>query len=272
MVNRVLHAVKSRLGLILGYLAVMMAVVIYSVVTLSDSERGPQDSAWERVQQAGVINVGVDPSIAPFGLWTADNQPTGLDVDLAYALGAELGLEVQLVPLGFDGLYDSLLVGVVDIVIAALRPEPLRLDLVAYSSPYFDAGHVVVSNTADVPAFTTLDNVAVEQASEGDIVARQRDGLTVERFFTAQAALEAVSAGEAPAALVDYISAALYVAEEPTLGLGSDRVIPDPYVIGLRRVDWRLYRNVEEALQTLQADGTVDALIQKWLFAPLDSP
>ncbi|MBZ0309377.1 MAG: transporter substrate-binding domain-containing protein, partial [Anaerolineae bacterium] len=45
-----------------------------------------------------------------------------------------------------------------------------------------------------------------------------------------------------------------------------------PYAIAMRRSDWRLHRAVEAALQEMQADGTLNAFIQKWVANPPSVP
>jgi len=253
---------KRRL-LALFLLLVTIGVGGALFLTLRDPERGPRDPAWERIQAEGVLRVGVDPSLPPFGFFGAD-APTGLDPDLALALGQRLGLEVQFTVLSFDGLYDALLLGVVDVVIAALRPEPLRMDRVAYTPPYIDAGHVIVARD---PAPRTLEalagyRVAVEFASEGDLALRRVADVSIERFLTAQEALQALEAGRVQAALLDRLSVNAYA--PPNFEVTAP-VLPDPYVIALRRTDWRLIGALEAALAQLHKDGTLSRLVAAWL-------
>src|SRR5262245_44631595 len=77
--------------------------------------QGREAQRWEQIQENGVLRVGLDPTYPPFE--TADDgELRGLDVDLARALAAELGLEVQFVYFGYDGLYDALLSNQVDVL------------------------------------------------------------------------------------------------------------------------------------------------------------
>ncbi|MBZ0309416.1 MAG: transporter substrate-binding domain-containing protein, partial [Anaerolineae bacterium] len=195
----------------LSLAAVVLLTVIGAFLDLRQPERGPYDAHWERIQQQGFLVVGTDPTLPPFSIYT-DDGPIGLEPDIIREIGKRMGLEVRFILLGYDGTYDSLLnPGGTDLVISTLRPDPFRMDRIRYSSPYFDAGHVLVSPEG----YTSLEalagkTLAVEFASEGDITARQVKNLTIQRYFTAQEGVEAVYSGEADAALVDHVSALYY--------------------------------------------------------------
>jgi ABC-type amino acid transport substrate-binding protein len=267
MVAQAKRLIASWITLAVGVLSLLVFTGIASAQMLSNPNRGPYDANWERIQHSRVIVVGVDPSIPPFGQDTPTG-PIGFDPAVAQELGRRLGLEVRFVLLTFDGLYDTLLLGYADLVIAALRPDPLRTDRTRYTIPYFDAGHILLSMDG-VQQLSALrgKRLAVEFASEGDIAARQVEGVSIERFFTAQEAIDAVLQGDSDAALVDRISASLYLSqhENTELQISAQTIIPDPYVIAIRRSDWRLFEAVQAELLAMQADGTLEALTAEWL-------
>ena len=266
-IDDIMRWVMNRCILAGSLLLILGITGFASIRTLIDPTRGPRDPDWERIQINRFMVVGVDPGIPPFGEHT-ETGPIGLDPDIALEIGRRIGVEVRFTLLSFDGLYDALLLDHVDMVIAALRPDPLRLDRVRYTPPYFDAGHILIAKTP----MNSLDDVknkilAVEFASEGDLVARQVENITIQRFFTAAEAIDAVRENKADAALVDRVSASLYLQENPddSLFISADSVMPDPYMIALRRRDWRLYQAVENALLDMQSDGTLDSLRERWL-------
>ncbi len=257
-----------HLSLVASVVVILGLAGGYAVVTLRDPDRGPRDADWERIQAAGVLTIGVDPSIPPFATFVEEDIQ-GLDPALGEAIAEELGVEARFIPLSFDGLYDALWGGTIDMTIAALRPDPLRLDRVRYSAPYFDAGQTLLSSAG----YTHLDElppgarVGVEFASEGDLAARAYEMLTRERYFTAQEALQAAERGALDAALVDAISARLYLSQRPqsALHLPAQRVTRDPYVVAVRRDDWRLYQALQAALDDLRQRGYLDQLQAEWL-------
>ena len=234
---------------------------------------GPVDMTWRRVQINRDLYVGLDPSYPPFAQWTPDGIE-GLEADLARAIGERLGVETHILIMGYDGLYDALYTGEVDMLIAGLIPDPAREEWVHYSAPYFHAGHVLVYRAgAPYTDMRALDGhtLAVELASAGDMAARRwarrLHALAILRVMSPREALQAVQEGRADAALVDTVSAARWLCDFPELARAPTTTVPEPYAIALRKGDFRLVEATERALAEIVADGTLDALIAQWLGA-----
>ena len=252
------------------------------------------DAAWDHVRESGVLRVGMDASFPPFETIAADGTLAGFDVELARELGWRLGptlsgaegIEVQFVAnLPYDGLYDALAVGRVDVVVSALVVNPARMADFAYSTSYFDAGQVLVARekpdrfrkTCQV---SDLDGctLAVEFGTQGDLEARKwarrLSDLTVVPYQTAADALAAVAAGEADGALVDHVSALAATSKTPAVsenpeGFGlvivGEPVVEEPYAVAVRHDSQRLLRAINEALAEMEADGTMETLVTEWL-------
>ena len=237
---------------------------------------GGRGDALERVLEAGVLRVGMDASFPPFEYVDGEGSLTGFDVELARELASRLAedrpVEVQFVAnLPYDGLYDALTAGEVDVVISALYVDPARMADFAYSAPYFDAGQVLVARDETLAEDLAGRTLAVEFGSEGDVVARgwQRrlSGLQVLPCQTAAEALERLVAGEADAALVDHLSALAAIGAGKELTVVR-AVTAEPYAVAMRRHDRGLLRAVDAALAAMAADGTLAALQQRWFGAP----
>jgi polar amino acid transport system substrate-binding protein len=266
--------------LALAALLVIAAGLAAWRLTRPGAALGPQDGTWRRVQINGDLYVGMDPSYPPFAEWTAE-QIVGIEADLAREIGRRLGVETHILIMGYDGLYDALYTGGVDMLIAGLRPDEARSGWVYYSQPYYDAGQVLVSPREEpVSDMRALDGktIAVELASSGDAEARRwarrLHALTIERYLLPQEAMQAVEQGEAAAALVDTISARLHLPAFSNLVMASRATVAEPYAIAMRRGDFRLTAHVERALGAIRADGTLEAIIARWLSgqAPAGQP
>ena len=251
-------------------------IVCYLLFAISLTACTPSDDALDRVRETGLLRVGMDASFPPFEFVSADGTLAGFDVDLARELGSALGagggVEVQFIAnLSYDGLYDALALGQVDIVISALVVNPTRMADFAYVS-YFDAGQVLVvrSGETGIGGMSDLSGraLAVEFGTRGDQEARKWArrvlDLRVVPHQTAAEAMAALEAGEVDAALVDHVSA---LAEGVTGGglTIMETVVSEPYAVAVRKDDRRLSRAIDEALAEMEADGTMDALVAKWL-------
>ena len=234
----------------------------------------PRDPFWERIQSTGRWRVAMDASFPPFEDLNEDGQPVGFDVDLAQAIAARWGVQVQIEGVGFDGLVDAVQASRVDTAISALPYQPQLTQDVAFSQPYFEAGLVLVASAGNETVQTVDDlagrRLAVEWGSEGDVQARalrrRYPDLQILPNETAQDALQAVADGRADAALVDRITALQATgAMNNAIRIAPQVVVSDPYVVVLPRKAPMLQQQVREALQAIEADGTLDTLTKKWL-------
>jgi polar amino acid transport system substrate-binding protein len=238
------------------------------------------DRSWERVSDSGVLRIGLDPTFPPFEV--ADEQGLrGLDVDLAHALAEDLGLKPEFVHFGYDGLYDALATGQVDVLISALVVVPERTRDFAYSQSYFNAGEILVVRQ-DEQMITGMEDLngrtlAVELGALGHVEAtawtRQLPDLTVQTYESVDAALRAVATGEADAALVDAVNGRLYLAQQAAapppgqnlLARLPEPVTIEPYALVVRIDDQMLLERLDQSLSKLIASGQLEIIVKRWL-------
>jgi polar amino acid transport system substrate-binding protein len=234
------------------------------------------DPTWERILETGVLPVCTDPSWPPFEFTDEKTgRIEGFDADLARLLAARLapGVSAQLVPVGFDSLYDALLSGRCDLVLSALPYEAMRTEDVVFSVAYFNAGLVLVTRTdpeaAGIRGLNDLVGkvVGVEWGfvPEGDSQQRQLlQGLGLRRYNTAEETLRACQSGEVEAVLVDRITALGYQRECGGLQIVGEPITNLNYIVPLRPDSFQLISEVNRVLLAMREDGTLEALQQRW--------
>ena len=255
---------QRRLFIVLAQAALVLALFLAIVLQSLTPDR-------ERAFPTGAIRIGVDASYPPFAL-DDDGTLRGLDIDLAAAIGREIGLPMQLRNIGFYSLYDALISGEVDALVSALPIDAARTDDVRYSSAYFNNGLVLVS-AGDSPALDSENlagvRIAVEYASSADslLQAWSADGVAVRRmpYELPVYALDALRLDHADAALVDSLSYRLYQREYREWSSTSRFITLDPYAIAVRRDNHDAWRLIEAALERLRAKGELARLIAAWL-------
>ncbi|RLT33002.1 MAG: amino acid ABC transporter substrate-binding protein [Chloroflexi bacterium] len=230
-----------------------------------------EDGTWQRIQQSGVWRVGMDPSFPPFDLLDGAGQPTGFDVELAQAIAARWGAQVQIVAIGFDGLTDALLAGKVDSVVSALPYDPRLTEDLRYSSSYFEAGvRLAVGKESPIRGVDDLagKRLAVEWGSAGDAAARklQRGDPPLQRltFPSPQAAVEAMLNGAADGVLVDGVTLRQMQGEGADLLAVGAALESNPYVIALPLAAYTLHEEIESALTDFVTTGFLNALENRW--------
>jgi polar amino acid transport system substrate-binding protein len=251
----------------------LLFAICYLLFAISLVGCKKQDPFLQRVQQAGVLRVGLDPSWPPFEYVDERGDVAGLDVDLARAIGDELGVGVVFVPSGWEGLYDALFAGQFDAIISALPYDPWRTKEAAYSISYFNAGPVVVAHVderaIDEPRDLAGRAVHVEFGSEGDVQARRlrkrTPDIEVVTHQTSQEALEAVVADPDSAAIVDAVTARLYIRQEGRLQVVGEPLYDESYVIAVHPHAESLQKAIDQALIEMRERGELDALLDRWL-------
>ncbi len=96
----------------------------------------PEPSAVPQLED-GELKVGMELSYAPMEFFDEFKHEAGVDVDLAKALGDQLGVKVVLVDLPFDALFDAVETGKVDVAMSTLAitdERSQRVDFIPYLS------------------------------------------------------------------------------------------------------------------------------------------
>lgn len=255
----------------LGVVFVILSAAVLWRLTRPGARFGPLDGTWYRSQINKDLYIGLDPSYPPFTRWTPE-QIEGIEADLAREFGQRWRVKTSILIMGYDGLYNSLYTGTVDMVISQLRVDPVLTEWVHYTQPYFDAGQILVSRSdAPVQNMNELDghSVGVELASAGDAAAqrweRRLHSLEIKRYMLPNEAMQAVQRGEVKAALVDTVSARIYLKTHDDLVMADKTTVSENYVIALRRANFRMIEEVEQALDDMIEDGTLNEIIARWL-------
>ncbi len=254
--------------------AIVLVLIVWIVVTGGAGiDRPKKDETWNRIQETRTLRVGMDASYPPFENLDDAGAIVGFDVDLANEIGRRLDVQVVLVNIAYDGLSDALLSGQVDVLISALTAPPQLEGKAWFSMPYFNAGDaLVVVAGSPITAMADLagHTLAVEYGSGGDVEARKWErrlaDLSVKRYPLADAALDAVAAGEVDAALADGITARLAIGRNDGLVLVA-YVTEARFVIVAPEDSPTLHKQINAILQDMLQGKMFDQITGKW-FGP----
>jgi len=240
-------------------------------LTLHSPTSNVAESNVTELFPSGEIRVGVDASYPPFAA-ASPNGLFGLDIDLGEALAAKLNVPVRFVNMGYDGLYDSLRADQVDVLISALSVDPSRMNDVRYTRSYFDAGLVLVSDAnatfeemSDLAGHTLAFELGSSADAEARLWLRRVQPFTTAPYELPQYGLDALRIGNADAALVDSINVRLYLRDHLDWNIEQSYVTHDLYAIATRADRGAMWAMVNSALQSMYEDGTIDAIIERWL-------
>ena len=135
---------KKQLALVLGGLMALSFAAAASADVTTVSE--------------GVLTIGTSPDFAPYEFYhideNGDPQLAGFDIALAQRIADELGLELNVVPIDFDGILMEVQTGNVDLGISGFSPTPERAEVVDFSDLYYVGGQAFCVNTANKDKYT----------------------------------------------------------------------------------------------------------------------
>lgn len=268
---------------ILGGFVLLLALVAWWLWPQTDSSPNllvrlftRQDATWTEMQQRGTWRVGMDPSFPPFESLDDAGEPVGYDVDLAHAMAATWGLEVEIIPIGYDSLLDALMAGRIDSIVSAFPYDPRATRDVTFSPTYFEAGlRLVVKDESPIADVAELNGatVAVEWGSMGDMVGRrlqrQEIALDLAPYATPQEAIDAlVNDPSIDALLIDQVSLREAQGQGAAIVAVGAPLEGNPYAIVSRLTARRLSEKIANTLAALAEDGTLADLEARW-FGPL---
>ena len=250
-------------------LLILMMTVICAVAMLAAGCGGDKKEA-KKAEPAKVLRVGTEPTFAPFEFQKEGSKEyDGFDMDLARAIGKQMGAKVEIVNMGFDALIPALNAGNIDAAIAGMTITEERKKAVTFSDPYYTSGLLVMvkkDNTA-VKSVNDLkgNRIAAQIGTTGEMKARKVEGAKVTTFNTQdEAALELKNGG------VDAVIGDLPVVEY-FLTKGGDKFAmtvgekmeAEQYGIAVKK-DSKLAADINKAMAELKKNGEFDKIYKKW--------
>jgi len=119
------------------------------------------DPVWDRVTVENQIIFGTSADYPPFEYYDASFEIIGFDAALARQLGAQLGLDVQLLDIAFEGLPAALESGQIDAAIAAISVTPERMALMDFTNVYYSGQDAILAREGSgIPPIITAAQLA----------------------------------------------------------------------------------------------------------------
>lgn len=224
----------------------------------------------DNVMKAKVLRVGVPGDLPPFGSLGADQQPQGLDVDMAQLIGAKLGVSVKLMVVPSAQRVAWLQEHKVDLVISTLGKNAEREKQIDFSNDYSSFYLAVFGPKALAlrgPAEMAGKSIAVTKGSieDQELVKLGTAGLTVERFDDTAAALGAYAQGKTQLVAAGVSAAMAAVAKNPQLDVDAKFVLKESRnFIGLPKGEDKLRDKVNEIIEAAKTSGELRKLSAKW--------
>jgi polar amino acid transport system substrate-binding protein len=141
-------------------LGALVGVLSLGVVGCSSSDSSL--SQLEQIKEKGTLVIATSADYPPYEFHKEiDGEDTivGFDIKIAEAIAEEIGVELEIKDMKFEGLLASLSTGNVDMVVAGMTPDEERKNAANFTDTYYSGEVVVLVNKEDVEKYTTLESL-----------------------------------------------------------------------------------------------------------------
>lgn len=241
-----------------------------STPTNGNSEKTTESSTptIDKIKTEGKLLVGTSPDYPPFESLDKDNNVIGFDIDVMNEVANKLGVKLEIVQIGFDGLIGALNAKKFDIMAAGATITPERLKEVDFTIPYIAGNDAVVVNKANSFTVTKLEDlkgkkVAVQIGTVQAEALKKIPGINVKEYNLFTEAAAAVSSKQVDAMYLHETVAKSFMAADKNLEVVFGNPA-DETAYALRKDTPDLTKYVSDTLTDMKSAGKLDELMKKW--------
>ena len=241
--------------------------------TNTETQEPTGDTTLTTVEEGKLI-MSTNAAFPPYEMTDDSGNVVGIDAEIAAAIAEKLGLELQIDDMDFDGALLAVQNGKSDMVMAGVTVNEERLVNMDFTDSYANGVQVViVPEDSDIQTIEDLEGkkIGTQRGTTGyiycsdtpenggygeDAVTGYEDGAT---------AVQALMNGQADCVVIDNAPAQEYVKANPGLKILDTEFANEDYAIGVAKGNTALQDALNTALAELQADGTIQSIIDKYI-------
>ena len=197
-------------------------------------------------------------------------EVVGIDAEIAAALAEELGMELEIADVEFDSIVAGVASGKYDMGMAGITVDEERKKSVNFTDSYATGVQVVIVKEGS--AIQTVDDlssetkIGVQQGTTGAQYAAEDYGQdAVVNFNKGADAVQALLTDKVDCVIIDNEPAKSFVAANEGLKILDTEYTVEDYAICVNKDNDELLKKLNDALDKLKEDGTIDKIIQKYI-------
>lgn len=249
----------SIIGLVISVLLIGGSFPVFAADKLAEiKKRGTL--LWGADAEGGAPYVYPNPE--------KPEQLVGFEYELAEAIAAQLGVKASMVQNQWDQLIPALDRGNFDIILNGLEITEENQQHISMSRPYFVYAQQIVTRKAT----TGMENVealkgkavGVLSSSVAQRLLENTKGIELKIYPGNVESLRDLKAQRVDAVLMDLPIAVFYAKPEPDLQFSGAAFAPGYYGIGVRQQDATLLTAIDQAIEQLALNGTLERIYRKY--------
>lgn len=224
---------------------------------------------------ADTLTMATNASFPPYEYYDGDTI-VGIDAEIAAAICQKLGYDLEIADMEFDSLISAVQSGKADFAMAGMTVTEERAQLVNFSKSYATGIQaVIVKEDSSIASVDDLfveganTQIGVQLSTTGDLYTTwdiEDEGLgTVVRFPNGNDAVMGLLSGKVDCVVIDNEPAKAYVAANPGLKVLETQYAVEDYAACIAKGNEEFLAKFDTALEELIADGTVAAIVAKYI-------
>ena len=226
---------------------------------------GAKGATLKSVQKAGKLVIATSPDFPPFESLEG-GEVVGIEVDIMELICDKLGVEAEFVQMDFDSVLIGIQAAKYDCAMSGITVTPAREKNMLFTDAYYNAAQVIVV-TEGSPIQGKADlagKVASVQTGTTAESGCQDEGIEIQAFAANADAKTALTTGKVDAWVVDNLTAIQMVEEGDGLVILEEKMTEEPYAFAFAMGSEDLVAAINNALNELMADGTVEAIFDNY--------
>lgn len=221
--------------------------------------------------EPGKLIMSTNAAFPPYEMTTDAGEFEGIDIETAQAIADKLGLELQIDDMDFDAALLAVQQGKSDMVMAGVTVTDERQNVMDFTDSYATGiQSIIVKEDSDIASVDDLTGkkIGTQRGTTGYLYCSDDFGdENVVAYDNGLTAVQMLNNGQVDCVVIDNAPAKEFVAANPGLKLLDTAYVEENYAIGVGKGNTELKDAINTALEELKADGTLQAIVDKYITA-----
>ena len=221
--------------------------------------------------EPGKLIMSTNAAFPPYEMTTDSGEFEGIDIETAQAIADKLGLELQIDDMDFDAALLAVQQGKADMVMAGVTVTDERQNVMDFTDSYATGiQSIIVMEDSDIASVDDLagKKIGTQRGTTGYLYCSDDFGdENVVAYDNGLTAVQMLNNGQVDCVVIDNAPAKEFIAANPGLKLLDTAYVEESYAIGVGKGNTELKDAINTALEELKADGTLQAIVDKYITA-----
>lgn len=221
--------------------------------------------------EPGKLIISTNAAFPPYEMTTDSGEFEGIDIETAQAIADKLGLELQIDDMDFDAALLAVQQGKADMVMAGVTVTDERQNVMDFTDSYATGiQSIIVKEDSDIASVDDLagKKIGTQRGTTGYLYCSDDFGdENVVAYDNGLTAVQMLNNGQVDCVVIDNAPAKEFIAANPGLKLLDTAYVEESYAIGVGKGNTELKDAINTALEELKADGTLQAIVDKYITA-----